>query len=350
MGEEKKVQIKQPFREQYTLTIESEVNAINALILSTIELRYDLQVLEIREDYFEARLLVLDNKIISANNPMVKEVAQVSQVFGRMYNELHLHISYEGKVLKVLNTDLILSKWDETKDEMKKYISATPEMEQTISMNDAIFNSPEKVKIAVQANEFFAVYFGQVFNEELPKVKRIPGTNIFNTANLEWDMSIEEMSAISSENIICITVNSHPVRPFSEGYINAAYHQFKDKVDVDYQKVKMYQREDRYIDRETGKLNESVVKKLEEIEPQKLFQKFSFKMISDTEKRKQEEKKNAVKVAQTPEPPKPDEATKPEIYKVVDGKEMTYAEWKAYEERQWQIYQEKKKKKGLFGF
>ena len=342
--------IKEPFNEQYTLTVEMETRLIDSSMASCTKMRYDFTVINCAENEIECRIVLLDIHLEKSNNDLIREVAQLTAAFNRMFNELHLKLSQDGKIKEVLNMDLIISKWDETKLEMKSVVSNNDELRKLVAINDALFTNKEKLKIAIQGNEFLQMYFGQVFNEELPKVKRIPGTNIFNTANLEWDMSIEEMSANSSENTICITVNSHPVRPFSDGYINAAYHQFKDKVDVDYQKVKMYQREDRYIDRETGKLNESVVKKLEEIEPKKLFQKFNFKMISDTEKRKQKEKKNAVKVAQTPEPPKPDEATKPEIYKVVDGKEMTYEEWKQYEERQWQIYQEKKKKKGLFGF
>ena len=110
MIQDKKILIREPFREQYTLIIDSKVNAIETLILSTIELRYDFQVLKIEKEFIEVRLLVLDNKIIEANNPMIKEIAQVSQVFGRMYNELHLRISQDGTVLEVLNNDFIVSK------------------------------------------------------------------------------------------------------------------------------------------------------------------------------------------------------------------------------------------------
>lgn len=353
MAEENKIYIKEPFREQYTLTIDSDINAVNALISSTIKIRYDFQVLDITKEFIQVRLLVLENQMLKANNPMVKEVAQVSQVFGRMYSELHLHISPEGKVLKVLNTDLILSKWAETKAEMKKHISGNPEMEQAISLNDAIYKSPDKVKIAVQANEFFAMYFGVAFNELLPKAKRITGTNIFNTANLEWNINTEEMSANSSQETICILTNMNPVRPFSVGYLNAAYHQFKDQVTIDSQNIKMFQREERYIERNTGKLNESTIRKTEEIESKKLFQKFTYRMISDTEKKIRQEKIAASKQAEenkilVSEAAK--EAAKPKIYKVVDGKELTYEEWKIYEQHQWEIHKEKSKKKGFFGF
>ncbi|GAA5089367.1 hypothetical protein GCM10023210_14110 [Chryseobacterium ginsengisoli] len=353
MEKDNKIYIQQPFREQYTLTIASEVNAVSALIISTVELRYDFQVLDIRDDHIEVRLLMLDNRIVKANNPMVKEVAQVSQVFGRMYNELHLNLSPKGKVLKVLNTDLILSKWGETKTEMQKYISGNPELEQAMSLNDTIFNSPEKVKVAVQANEFFQVYFGQIFEEIIPRAKKISGTNIFNTANLEWNINIDEMVSKSTEEKICISSDANPVRPFSPGYLNAAYHQFKEQLEINPLHVKMFQSEERVIERNTGKLDEAIIKKVEEVEPKKLYQKFTYKMISDTEKKLQQEKLNSSKAKEATPDITPEivrENAKPEIYKVVEGKEFTLEEWKIYEERQWKIHQEKKKKKGFFGF
>lgn len=353
MMEDKKINILQPFREQYTLTISSEINLMDAYIKSETELRYDFQVLEVKEDHLEVRLLVLENRMLNTNSPMVKEVAQISQVFGRMYNELHLTISFDGKVIKVLNTDLILSKWAETKAEMQKHISGNPDLEQAILMNDGIYNSPDKVKIAIQANEFFSMYFGQIYNEALPKAQKVAGSNIFNTANIEWVVNSEEMIANSSEKNTCIITDMHPVRPFSEGYLNAAYHHFKDKANISPSEIKMFQRDERYIEKQSGKLIESLVKKQEELVPKKLYQKFVYKMISDTEKRKQKEKQaqkqesinqSQQEVAETIEGhPK-------KIYKIVDGKELTYEEWKQYEERQWQIYQDQKKKKGFFGF
>lgn len=281
---EKKIIFKKPFREQYTLTIASEVNAIDTSISSTIELRYDFQVLKIEESHIEVRLLVLDNKIIAANSPLVQEVANVSQVFGRMYNELHLILSLDGKVKEVLNTHLILSKWMETKKEMQKHIAGNPDMEQVISLNDTIFTDPEKVKLAVQANEFFMVYFGQVFNEKLPIVKSVHGTNIFSTANMDWSVTIKELPTSSTTKDICVISTAFPKNGYTDGFINAAYFQFKEKIKIQPQNIKMEQIEERYFELETGKLKKGAVKKEEIVDSVSLYQKFSYKMISDSER------------------------------------------------------------------
>lgn len=287
MINDKRIKIRQPFRDQYTLSIDAEVNAIESTILSTVEIRYDFQVLNIKEDCVEVRLLVLESKVVKANNPMVNEVAQVSQVFGRMYNELHLQIEPSGRVLKVLNSDLILSKWRETKAEMEKHISGNEELEQAISLHDELFNNTDKVKIAVQANEFFAMYFGHVYDTDLPMAKKVFGTNIFNTANLEWSLNSESDPVLPAQGkeIVIIKTTSLPKLPLTDGFCNAAYHQFKDKIKVDPEQIKMFHTEERTVEYETGRLRRSSVSKIEEIDPEKLYHKFKFMMLSDSEKK-----------------------------------------------------------------
>jgi hypothetical protein len=353
MIEDKKIKIRQPFREQYTLTIDSEVNAVDSFITSVVEIRYDFQVMEIKDDSLEVKLLLLDNKIVKANNPMIKEVAQVSQVLGRMYSELHLQMNHNGKIIKVLNTDLILSKWKDTKAEMQKHISGNKDLENVISLHDALFESPEKVKLAAQANEFFPAFFGHIYDADLPFTKKIVGTNIFNTANLEWNIVCEPTVPLPAKEVqtVVVSTKASPQLPLSDGFCNAAYHQFADKIKINAMNIRMSQEELRHIDYETGRVKKSSVTKTEVVYPEKLYHKISFSLMSDAEKKLQKEKQQEQRQKTTLVEEPIEEKSKPEIYKVVDGKEFTFEEWKLYEERQWQIYQEKKKnKKGLFGF
>lgn len=341
-----KINISKPFREQYSLTIDSEINTIDAFITSTIRQRYDFQVIQVNDETLEVYLITLENQLVKANNPMVQEVASLSQIFGKIFRELHLILSLKGEVLQVLNPELILRKWEEVKEEMKSHLSDNPNLEQAIIMNDSIFNNPDKIRTAIQANEFFSTYFGQIFNEDIPISKKIFGTNIFNTANISWICDSKEMIENSSENNIFIITESQPIRPFSEGYINAAYQHFKDKVSINPDDIKMYQREDRDIEKETGKLNKVTIKKIEEVVPQKLYQKFYYAIISDSYVIKQEEKKKNIPVGENIKEEIDPQKTK--VYKVVDGKELTYEEWKIYEQQQWEAYQRKKNKKGFF--
>lgn len=283
----RKIIISQPFNEQYELVIETNSKLIDNHMTSRTIMRYDFTVIRCNENEIECRLILLDLFLDQSNNDLVKEIAQVTAAFNRMFNELHLKLSQKGEILQVLNMDLVLSKWQQTKAEMTAALSNNDELRKLIAVNDSLFTNKEKLAHTIQNSEFLHMYFGQVFNIELPKNKRITGANILNTANLEWDMNISEQAGGHPDDIH-ILVNTYPVRPLSEGYLNAAYGQFKDRIDLDLLNFTMFQKEERYIDRNTGKLKQAIVEKVEEIGHEQLYQKFSYQMISDTEKKIQQ--------------------------------------------------------------
>ncbi|WP_312305231.1 hypothetical protein [Chryseobacterium sp.] len=282
-----KIIISQPFNEQYELVIETNSKLIDNHMTSRTIMRYDFTIIRCNENEIECRLILLDLFLDQSNNDLVKEIAQVTAAFNRMFNELHLKLSQKGEILQVLNMDLVLSKWQQTKTEMTAALSNNDELRKLIAVNDSLFTNKEKLAQTIQNSEFLHMYFGQVFNIELPKTKRLTGANILNTANLEWDMNISEQNG-NNPNDIHILVNTYPVRPLSEGYLNAAYGQFKDRIDLDLLNFTMFQKEERYIDRNTGKLKQSIVEKVEEIGHEQVYQKFSYQMISDTEKKIQQ--------------------------------------------------------------
>lgn len=282
-----KIIISQPFNEQYELVIETNSKLIDNHMTSRTIMRYDFTVIRCNENEIECRLILLDLFLDQSNNDLVKEIAQVTAAFNRMFNELHLKLSQKGEILQVLNMDLVLSKWQQTKAEMTAALSNNDELRKLIAVNDSLFTNKEKLAHTIQNSEFLHMYFGQVFNIELPKTKRITGANILNTANLEWDMNISEQAGGHPDDIH-ILVNTYPVRPLSEGYLNAAYGQFKDRINLDLLNFTMFQKEERYIDRNTGKLKQSIVEKVEEIGQEQLYQRFSYQMISDTEKKMQQ--------------------------------------------------------------
>lgn len=282
-----KIIISQPFNEQYELVIETNSKLIDNHMTSRTIMRYDFTVIRCNENEIECRLILLDLFLDQSNNDLVKEIAQVTAAFNRMFNELHLKLSQKGEILQVLNMDLVLSKWQQTKAEMTAALSNNDELRKLIAVNDSLFTNKEKLAHTIQNSEFLHIYFGQVFNIELPKTKRITGANILNTANLEWDMNISEQAGGHPDDIQ-ILVNTYPVRPLSEGYLNAAYGQFKDRINLDLLNFTMFQKEERYIDRNTGKLKQAIVEKVEEIGHEQLYQKFSYQMISDTEKKMQQ--------------------------------------------------------------
>ncbi|NJM79743.1 MAG: hypothetical protein HC854_09170 [Flavobacterium sp.] len=281
----KHIAIKEKFNEQYTIDIETELNGVDMYITSKIRLRYDFSVTKINENHsFEIRLIQLDNTLLEANNPMVKEVAQVSQVFGKMYSELNLKLDVKGKVLEVLNYDVILAKWNDTKAEMEKALQGNENLKNAISLNDQIYTNPKKVKEALEANEFFKVYFGQIFGINFPlKGKAIEGTNFFNTANMQWAIDIESTAFIPSEyKHVDITMIGKPANALTTGFHNAAYNQFAKKIDISTLKPQLDQYEIRKVEIKTGKVVEALLTKTEIADPEKLFTKFRYTLRSDS--------------------------------------------------------------------
>lgn len=282
---DKKILIRTPFSEQYTITIDSDIKGVDVYVTSKVQLRYDFHVLRIDDVEVEVRLVQLDNVLLDANNPMIVEVAQVSQIFGRMYNELHLILDKSGNVKEVLNTDFILSKWKQTKAEMEKHIMANEDLQNAIILNDAIFNDPEKIKIGVQANEFIKIYFGQVFNLELPSKGYVKGTNIFNTAEIDWKMETESSPVLppsSQIKTVAITCRCEPKNTLKREFYQAAYSQFENKIDIKLLNSQLFQQETRMIDYLTGRVLEAEVNKQEIADEQRLYNKLSYTLKSDS--------------------------------------------------------------------
>lgn len=281
----KTISIKENFNEQYTIDIDTEVNGVDMYITSKVRLRYDFSINKIYQDgSFDIRLIQLENTLIEANNEMVKEVALVSQVFGKMYSELNLRLDHTGKIVDILNYDVILSKWEETKKEMEKAMQENDSIKNAISLNDQIYTNPQKVKEALEANEFFKVYFGLVFGVNFPsKGKTVTGTNFFNTANVQWKMDIESTAFLPNENqYVDITMKAKPASTLTTGFYNAAYNQFANKIDISKLNTQLDQYEIRKVQIKTGKVMEALLTKTEIADEEKLYTKLKYTLRSDS--------------------------------------------------------------------
>ena len=283
MANEKSIIIKQQFNEQYTLTVEMEAKLIDSFMTSYTKLRYDFTVINCNENQIECRIVLLDIHLEKSNNDLIKEVAQLTAAFNRMFNELHLKLSQKGEIIEVLNMDLIISKWEETKLEMKSVVANNDELRKLIAVNDALFTNKEKLKVAIQGNEFLQIYFGHIYGVELPNTQKVAGTNIFNTANLVWNIICEPIAPLPTKDsqMVVVSTKASPQLPLSNGFCNAAYHQFADKIELKDLRPKLGQFETRTIAYETGRLQEAEVEKLEIVDEKKLYNKLRYTLKSD---------------------------------------------------------------------
>lgn len=287
-----KIQIRQPFHDQYDLTIEMESKMINSHLTSQTKLRHDFNVISCNEEEIECRLVLLDIFLEKSNNDLIKEVAQLTAAFNRMFNELHLKISQKGKVLDILNLDIILSKWNQTKEEMKIAVANNDELKKLIALNDSLFTNPEKLKSAVQANEFLSIFFGQYFDQPIPNSKKtILGKNLFSTANIDWKYEFSSSPTLHSKVAeVSIGTKAVPSSTFSFGFNNAAYSQFKESLDINKLSPQLSEIAEHKIFYPSGQVLEARIKKLEIAHEKELYMKLDYSLISGTSKKSLKEK------------------------------------------------------------
>lgn len=276
------VQISQPFREVYILEIDMESVLINATLQSKTEVRYDFSVTGIGKDSFECRLLQLDTYIKEANNDLVREVAEVTSAFNRMFNELHLKISRSGKVLEILNLDLILGKWEQTKLLLRSAAAKNEDLGKLVLANDALFTDPSRILAAIQANEFIQVYFGDVFGEELPAGKKVNRMNFFSTIFLDWEISVVEKNAAPAQ--VAVHASARPMQRPGYDFCKSAYRQFEDKLNLKSLQPVLSEESQHLVEKTTGRLIDAKITREERVAPE-LYNKLSFTLQPEAVKR-----------------------------------------------------------------
>src|SRR5262245_46976249 len=182
------IRFRQPFSSKYTLTITTDILAGYFPIQTKAQIRWALRVINVNNDgRAEIELITIETRLIETNNPNLQDLAALNQAFARMYSEIQVELDSSGKLLEVVKLPVILSKWEQTKSEMRSVEKEAPALQNVIQLNDDIFAKPEKVKLAIEHNEFFNIYFHLIYGEELPAAGlRRKHRNMFNSADVNW--------------------------------------------------------------------------------------------------------------------------------------------------------------------
>ncbi|OMQ07909.1 hypothetical protein [[Flexibacter] sp. ATCC 35103] len=177
-----------PFTENYTLTSETNIKSGYFNMQTTTTTRWALRVIAIAENGdAEIELLTLEQLMVDTNNENLHDIIKLNQVFSRMYSELHLIINIQGAVVKIINLEHIKNKWEETKAQLLKIQQQDPVLVQVMTINDEVFASAAKIKIAIENNEFFKHYFAKIYGNKLFFTRAtISQKNVLQTADTEW--------------------------------------------------------------------------------------------------------------------------------------------------------------------
>lgn len=203
------IRFRQPFTEKYTLTVNTNIQAGHFPIETKTVIRWSLQVIAIDEQgNAEIELLTLENLMVNTNNPNLQDIVALNQVFSKMYSELHLIIDVYGKVKTILNLNHIQDKWEKTKQDLKEIQEQVPELQMLLNLNDEIFNTPDKIKIAIENNEFFKHYFHRIYGKPQPIIPYSVGQlNLLQTTPANWGYTFTNKPDYDFEHIKDIKVS-----------------------------------------------------------------------------------------------------------------------------------------------
>lgn len=274
--------IKDKFSEQYTLIIDSDIKAVNVHMISRSQLRWDVSVLKVEEDFVEVKIILLDHILLEANNPLIKEIAALTNAFSRLYNELYLKINPEGKILEVLNMDIIKSKWRQTKAEMEKIAENNPDIKNAIVLNDNIFENQSKLIEGIQNNEFFLMYFNKIYGKKVPSNFKDNALNFFNSANVHWSFNLKNISnpLLSSDEMI-VELSGEPSVLLNTGFYNRAYVQFANQIDTGKLQTSLNEKGVYRVEEPTGRMIEASLTREEIADPENLYTKLKYTFYSD---------------------------------------------------------------------
>ncbi len=277
------IQILEPFSERYTLFIDSNMMAANVTMNSKTRMRWEFTVHRVAKDYLEISLLQLENTLIENDNPMIQDISSMSQAFGKMYSELHLIIDHEGKVLEVLNMDLILDKWAITKNEMEKAIEHSPEAKDILILNDEIFKDKEKVKSAIGANDFLNLYFPYAYGKSLPYTNGdIVTNNFLNSNTLQWKTKVTVKEIENAKGAVYkVDAIAKPQGILTRSWHQKAYKNFEKVLDIKKLEADIFKESNYTIAITTGRLLEVSSTNVEVADKERLYTKMRYSMIAD---------------------------------------------------------------------
>jgi hypothetical protein len=352
----KQLRIKNLFNEQYTLWIESNMMAINAEMKSKTQIRWDFTVLSITDDLIEIKLILLDQTLLESNNPLIKEIAQITKVFSRMYSELHLNISHQGKVIEVLNMETIKAKWAQTKTEIEKISQNNPDLKNVISLNDSIFQDSENLTRSIQTNEFFTVYFNYLFGNDLPFVKNdVSKYNFFNSANVQWQCKVDSPTLLPTHaTSMIVNLKMKPFVTLGAGFYNKAYNQFANQIDISKLKTTLSEIGIYNVNPQDGRVIEATLHREEVADDKQLYSKLKYTFMSENvflSSLKNKETQVKQQQLQNNSEQKQQESQKQQKpYMVYEGKSFfTKEEWDEFEKKKYEEFvKERERKKNNF--
>jgi len=183
---------------------------------------------------------------------------------------------------------------------MQAIVNEHPEIKDVILLNDSIYQNPDKIKLAIQASEFFMLHFHHIYGSPLPtERKEIQLPNLLNTAFLNWEFSWfgnQEMSARESETVI--TLRAKPV-DLSEQWYQEAYKSFAEMINIRQLRTDLAENGNFRFDTRAGRLLEAKLFR-KEVADKDLFSKITYTLTADGDNKPFEQQGNTTEKVEQP--------------------------------------------------
>lgn len=282
-GARKAIGFKQPFSEKYTLTVTTDIQAASFPIATKAQIRWALRVIDVdRKGQADIELITIENQLLETNNPNFNDIAALNQAFARMYSEIHVKINTLGKVVEVVNLPVILGKWQQTKAEMQKLIKEVPAIQTVVNLNDEIFADADKVKIGIENNEFFNIYFYLIYGAPLPAERLLRRhRNLFNSADVNWEFAIGSERVKDAEALTDVIVSGKPADLLDAEWTKQAYKAFEGSVDFSQLNPQLSENANYRFQTETGRLLGATLIKEEVANLQYIRGKMTYELKGD---------------------------------------------------------------------
>lgn len=286
----------QTFLEKYRLVIEADIALGGVLMKSKTEIRWLMEVKNITQTEIDLHLITLSHRVLESNNPIINDIANVSNTFGDMFSELELKINDKGNIVKIKNLSTIQRKWEWVKQDMQKHIHENEALKDVILLNDELYSSAEMIKKAIASNEFFSVYFHLFFGKKLPSfTDGIEKNNLLNTHKLKWafDGSIKGEYTPKTQTPTTVSIVGFPQSKINKEWLQEAYGRFEH---LPLQNAKpTFEDKAIYTILPYGKIKNGVIERNEIVLPDMLYAKYRYELMAEETTEEPKAKKTLVK-------------------------------------------------------
>jgi len=267
--------LKSGVRGKYTMTIKGQIQMGSMHTASTSQCKWVLNVLGVDASGYDLELLTLDNVLLEYNNPSLKDIDALNNMFKQIYNDLSFRVGKDGKLLKVENIPHIKARWQQVRTQLVEIQGQFVSIAQVLQLNDNLFANDQLLFDTINATEFFEWFmfpYGKSGRVDITKKSR------FQTADVPWQFHFEKKNVAT--NIDCINVLGSVVQKLDSNWCKKAYGHFP-YIDTGIVKPSFLMNADYFVDTNTGLIKEALIKTEEIVHAGLLFSKMDFHIKSE---------------------------------------------------------------------